>query len=133
VQPTKQCLLNSMLNGSKETAPRTSRPGSKSHISDCGMTEKYAAGQSVRSTATNSTGNLVDKNNTLRRSTRLNNNCSSDGISKGDEDMLEKSMKRTAWKNLDGPALQQPSPAQSKSKAISIFDSLSTDRCVSNL
>jgi hypothetical protein len=42
-------------------------------------------------------------------------------------------MKRTAWKNLDGPALQQPSPAQSKSKAISNFDSLSTDRCVSNL
>jgi hypothetical protein len=133
VQPTKQCLVNSLLNGSKEPVPRTSRPGSKSSMSDCGTKEKSDAGQSVRSTATNSTGNLVDKKYALRCSTRLNNNCSSDGISKGDEDMLEKSMKRTVWKNLDGPALQQPSPAQSKSKAISIFESLSTDRCVSNL
>jgi hypothetical protein len=133
VQPTKQGLVNSSLNGSKEAVPRTSSPGSKSSISDFGMKEKSGARQIVRSTATNFTGNLVDKNKTLRRSTRLNSNCSSDGISKGDEDMLEKSMKRTAWKNLDGPALQQPSPAQSKSKAISIFDSLSTDTCVSNL
>jgi hypothetical protein len=86
VQPTKQCFVNSILNGSKESAPRTSSPGSKSSISDLGMKEKSGAGQIVRSTATNSTG---------------------------DEDMLEKSMKRTAWKNLDGPALQQPSPAQS--------------------
>jgi hypothetical protein len=47
--------------------------------------------------------------------------------------MLEKSMKRTAWKNLDRPAVQQPSPAQSKSKTLSIFESLPSDRCVDNL
>jgi hypothetical protein len=52
----------------------------------CGTNDKSNAGQNGRSIATNYTG---------------------------DEDMLEKSMKRTAWKNLDGPALQQPSPAQS--------------------
>jgi hypothetical protein len=126
VQSTKRCILN----GTKEPA---SRPASKSSLVDCGPKEKSNTGQSDRSTATNPTGNLVAKKYALRRSKRLNNNCSSDGISKGDEDMLEKSMKRTAWKNLDGPALQQPSPVQSKSKAISIFESLPTDRCVDNL
>jgi hypothetical protein len=39
-------------------------------------------------TATNIRSNFADDNNILRHSIRLNNICSSDGISKGDEDML---------------------------------------------
>jgi hypothetical protein len=42
-------------------------------------------------------------------------------------------MKRTAWKNLDGSALQRPSPTESKSNAICSFDSLPTDKRISSL
>jgi hypothetical protein len=38
----------------------------------------------------------------LRRSSRLLNNISDDGISATNEDTIQKSMKQTAWKNLDG-------------------------------
>jgi hypothetical protein len=38
----------------------------------------------------------------LRRSSRLLNNISANGISAIDEDTMQKSMKQTAWKNLDG-------------------------------
>jgi hypothetical protein len=89
--------------------------------------------QLQQSTATDSKGTFVDDNKSLRRSVRLINICSSDCISTGDQDMLEKSMKRTAWKNLDGPAPQQPLPAESKSIATHSLDSLPMDICVSNL
>jgi hypothetical protein len=89
--------------------------------------------QLQQSTAADSKGTFVDDYKSLRRSVRLINKCSSDGISTGDQDMLQKSMKRTAWKNLDGPAPQQPSPAESKSIASHSLDALPTDICVSNL
>jgi hypothetical protein len=38
----------------------------------------------------------------LRRSSRLLNNISADGISTAYEDTMQKSMKRTPWKNFDG-------------------------------
>jgi hypothetical protein len=79
-------------------------------------------------------GNFVGYSCTAsHRSVRLNNICSSDGISIGDENMLEKSMKRTAWKNLDGPAPQRPSPTESKSNTTRTLEALPTDRCVSSL
>jgi hypothetical protein len=43
----------------------------------------------------------------LHCSTRLLNTSSADGISAADEDTLQKSMKRTAWKNLDGVTAQE--------------------------
>jgi hypothetical protein len=43
----------------------------------------------------------------LHCSTRLLNTLSADGISAADEDTLQKSMKRTAWKNLDGVTAQE--------------------------
>jgi hypothetical protein len=63
----------------------------------------------------------------------LNYNYSSDGISVGDEDMLQKSMKRTAWKNLDGPAPQQASSSDGKSNSTRTLDALPSDMWVSRL
>jgi hypothetical protein len=96
-----------------------------------------AAGQQTYLTReTNSKGNAArERSIAARCSLRLNNTCSSDGISKGDEDTLEKSMKRTAWKNLDGPALQQrqPSPTEGNTISTNTLESLPSDRCISSL
>jgi hypothetical protein len=48
--------------------------------------------------------------------------------------MLEKSMKRMAWKNLDGPAPQwQPSSTEGNTISTNTLESLPTDRCISGL
>jgi hypothetical protein len=89
--------------------------------------------QLQQSTAADSKGIFIDDYKSLRRSVCLINKCSSDGISTGDHDMLQKSMKRTAWKNLDGPAPQQLSPAEGKATASHSLEALPTDSCVSKL
>jgi hypothetical protein len=89
--------------------------------------------QLQQSTAVDSIGIFVDDCKPLRRSVRLIKKCSSDGISTGDQDMLQRSMRRTAWKNLDGPAPQQPSPAEGKAIASYSLEALPMDICVSKL
>jgi hypothetical protein len=106
---------------------------SKTSRADLASKEINNTTQLHHSTGTESKGTFVDDNKSIRRSVRLINKCSSDGILTGDQDMLEKSMKRKAWKNLDGPAPQQPSPVGSKSSATHSLDSLPLDICVSNL
>jgi hypothetical protein len=75
----------------------------------------------------------------LRRSARLLNTLSADGISAADEDMMQKSMRRTAWKNLDGAVEQEntatrsPSMTNSMSSNPHSLDSIPDDRCVSRL
>jgi hypothetical protein len=65
---------------------------SVSNVKNITKTENFR-----QSTATSGKGNLVGVNSeTNRRSVHLNYNYSSDGIFVGDEDMLQKSMKRTA-------------------------------------
>jgi hypothetical protein len=97
---------------------------------------EVAAGQQTYLTReTNSKGNAArERSTTARRSLRLNNTCSSDGISKGDEDTLEKSMKRTTWKNLDRPAPQrQPSSTEGNTISTNTLESLPTYWCISSL
>jgi hypothetical protein len=117
----------------KEPKGTTIHTNSKIISADLATKEINSTTHLQQSTTTNSKGTFVDDNKSLRHSVRLNNICSFDGISTGDQDMLEKSMKRTPWKNLDGLAPQRPSPAESKSIATHTLDSLPTDRCVSNL
>jgi hypothetical protein len=95
----------------KEPKGTTIHTNSKIISADLASKEINITTHLQQSAATNSKGTFVDDNKSLRRSVRLNNICSSDDISTCDQDMLEKSMKRTTWKNLDGPAPQQPSPA----------------------
>jgi hypothetical protein len=75
----------------------------------------------------------------LRRSVRLNNTISAGGISAADEDTLQKSMKRRAWKNLDGAMEQKkaaprsPTTTSSKSYNPHSLASIPDDRCASSL
>jgi hypothetical protein len=78
-------------------------PTSKKLEAASGSKDNKVGEQLHHSTATNTRGYFVDDNyNTSHHSVPINNRCPYDDISIGDEDMLEKSMKRTAWKNLDG-------------------------------
>jgi hypothetical protein len=75
----------------------------------------------------------------LRRSVRLLNTISADGISAADEDTMQKSMKWTAWKNLDGAIEQEkiatnlPSTIPSMSFHPHCLDLIPDDRCVTSL
>jgi hypothetical protein len=75
----------------------------------------------------------------LCRSSRLLNNISADGISTEDEDTMQKSMKQTAWKNLDGALDQEKAAARSPSISIGLshnplcLDALPDVRCASSL
>jgi hypothetical protein len=72
-------------------------PTSKKREAGSASKDNKDGEQLHHSTVTNTRGYFVDDNyNTSRCSVCINNRCSYDGISIGDEDMLEKSMKRTA-------------------------------------
>jgi hypothetical protein len=73
----------------------------------------------------------------LRRSERTNNAICDAGISAADEDITQKAMKRTAWKNLDGEpgrhlaSPKSPSTPNSTLQKKPSLWSLPVDRCVS--
>jgi hypothetical protein len=81
----------------------------------------------------------------LRRSARTNFIASADGVSAGDEDMLQKAMRRAARRNLDGKTVgdsgspRSPSnpsplpPGMPNSLSRISFPSMSNDSCSRNL
>lgn len=81
----------------------------------------------------------------LRRSARTNFISSADGVSAGDEDMLQKAMRRAARRNLDGKTVgdsgsprlpSNPSPlppGMPNSLSRISFSSMSNDYCFRNL
>jgi hypothetical protein len=75
----------------------------------------------------------------LRQSVRLLESISADGMFASDEYTMQKSMKQTAWKNLDGAIEQEKAATRSPSMIPSMslkphcLDSIPGDRCISSL